>query len=161
MKTAYLLSFVVIIFSCTKNENKDNNESMAPADITASQSMRTEAVASRNALAALVSATTTSTRQHFDSAFHMHDSLFWVNHGAYHHGAYQHDDHNHHWVPYDSTVNHSHHYHHPYPGHAHDSLVVTPLNHNHDNTDGHHPGHDLSDHHTQDSLHQIHNHYHH
>jgi len=153
MKMLVYFLLVLFIISCNKDEK---SETIQSDDLSASSNMTSELSFIQQALTNLISAQTANQRRHWDSVYHHHDSLFWHHHSIYHHNTYVHDDHSHSWTPYDPAINHSHHYHHSYPGHLNDSLLTTPNDHHHTDCN-HHPGHHICHHHTLDSLHTIHN----
>lgn len=159
MKTAICLLFLTIAIFISCDKNNGSNETIQPGDLTASVSMANELSEMQQALSHLSAAQNGHDQHHWDSIYHHHDSLFWHHHQNYHHDTYTHDDHSHHWTAYDPAVDHSHHYHHSYPGHSNDSLITTPNNHHHSNCD-HHSGHHICHHHTMDSLHHAHNTHH-
>lgn len=155
MKTICFLFLSIILFSsCGKNNS--SKETIRQDDVSASTGMTNKLSSLRQALTNLTGAQNSGQQHHWDSIYHHHDSLFWHHHNNYHHNTYTHDDHSHQWVPYDPAINHSHHYHHSYPGHLNDSLIIVLNNHHHTNCD-HHPGHHICHHHTMDSLHHVHN----
>lgn len=155
MKTTCFLLLTIILFSsCGKNSS--SKETIGQDDVSATTGMTNEQLSMRQAVTNLAVAQSSGQRHHWDSIYHHHDSLFWHHHNNYHHNTYTHDDHSHQWVPYDPAINHSHHYHHPYPGHLNDSLITVLNNHHHTNCE-HHPGHHICHHHTMDSLHHVHN----
>ena len=157
MQTLASISLIVFMISCQKIDVINGNV-LSEADSIATKNMLNELAELKQALNHLMTASVESDRVHWDSIYHSHDSLFWVQHEHYHHEHYEHDDHHHEWVQYDTNVNHHHHYHPPYPNHHEDSLVTNGNNHHHDNHDRHFPGHDILEHHHIDSLHELHSH---
>jgi len=112
------------------------------------------------AIDSMLISTSSAHKQHWDNLYHQHDSLFWHHHNLYHHQTYAHDDHSHEWVPYSSSIHHTSHFHHPYPDHLNDSLIIHTNNHHHTNSDNHFTGHHVQQHHTLNSLHHLHNTHH-
>lgn len=162
MKHIYYIAFVTLLFSCNKKTQKvteviDNNEQVFETMLSLEDSAATvnmqEEVTFIGAVLDSLSHGNPHNKHHWDSLYRHHDSLFWHHHSKYHHGTYQHDDHAHHWVPYDSTIHHSGHYHHRYNPNYHDSLVSTHNGHQHTDTLHHFNGHNLKHHKTIDSLH--------
>lgn len=156
------LFFGMYLFSC-KDDNSENitqAEHISAPDSEATAAMNNELDQMQTADDSMTSTTHLNWQHHWDSIYHHHDSLFWHHHNMYHHEIYAHDDHHHIWLPYDSTVDHTNHHHHPYPDHPHDSLVTDENHHHHDNSDHHHLGHDNLHHHHLDSLHYHHIHHH-
>ena len=155
MKTFFTLFIVTLLYiSCGKNN--ESTETIQQEDLSASIAMTSELTAMQQSVTNLITASNSAQRLYWDSAYHHHDSLFWRHHNIYQHSTYTHDDHGHHWVAYDPAINHHNHYHHRYPGHLNDSLVLIRNNHHHTNC-GHHTGHHICHHHTMDSLHLLHN----
>lgn len=148
----------VLLYACNRNEDTTPAvDILSVADSTASALMAHELESMHHSLDSLLLTPHHNEQVHHDSIYHHHDSLYWHYHNEYRHGTYAHDDHQHDWVPYDTTQDHSHHFHHSYPNHELDSLITTPNHHAHSNSDSHHPGHDLNEHHELDSLHNVHN----
>lgn len=148
--------FILVIFFIGCDKNNGSKETVQADDLSASLSMTNELTDMRQAVTNLIAGQSYQQRHYWDSIYHHLDSLFWHHHNNYHHQTYIHDDHTHHWTSYDPAINHSHHFHHPYPGHLNDSLVTTTNSHHHTTCD-HHPGHHICHHHTMDSLHHVHN----
>lgn len=153
----FLLLSSIILIACEKENTSDE---ISAADLSTSVKMSAELSLMKQSLDNIIASTAQSEKLHWDSLYHVHDSLFWQYHHMYPHNHYAHDDHSHNWAIYDPTVNHHNHFHHPYPGHLNDSLVTTQNNHLHDNHSRHFRGHDLVQHQFMDSLHLVHQVYH-
>jgi hypothetical protein len=158
MKPLFSILFLLAVFIYACNDDNENPavDILSSIDSTASANMANELRSMSESLDSLLNTPHHNEQVHHDSMYHHHDSLYWHHHNNYNHETYNHDDHHHQWVPYDSALNHTNHFHHTYPNHEHDSLVTTPTAHVHDNTDLHHPGHDIDQHHYLDSLHTVH-----
>ncbi len=154
---------LVMLAGCQKqsaNLPGDKN-TLETLDSIAAVQMSSELTSMSTVLESLLSGTNHAHQQHWDNLYHQHDSVFWHHHNQYHHETYTHDDHYHQWVPYNTTISHTGHFHHAYPSHANDSLV-TNANIHHLNVVNHpFNGHHIRQHHTLDSLHHLHNSHHH
>lgn len=156
-KTFFIaLVLTLVVYSCKRTDSTPSTDVLSSDDSLASVNMSNELRMMHDADDSVSHTPHVNLQHYWDSIYHEHDSLFWHQHNLYHHETYAHDDHHHEWVPLDTTVDHSHHYHHPYPHHPHDSLITTANGHEHDNSNHHHPGHDLEQHHDLDSLHHTH-----
>lgn len=160
MKAISFCLLILLGFSCSTSNEAEMD--LNAADAAAVSGMLQETNNLKHTAANLTSATTSPERHHWDSIYHHHDSVYWHHHNTYNTANHHpHNDHHHQWVPYDHVVDHSHHYHPPYPGHPHDSLVVIPNGHHSNHNTSHSSAHNLHDHHVMDSLHHIHQSYHH
>lgn len=160
MKTTIFSILLISIVSCSKNEE---DSALSSTDASAVAGMTQQISHLEQALNNLVNATDVTQRHHWDSVFHHYNSQFWHHHNQYHHdNNHPHNDHNHNWINYDPAIDHSSHYHHPYEGHANDSLVIVANNH-HTSNEPHHDVniHHLQHHNTIDSLHHLHQLHHH
>ncbi|MDI1234648.1 MAG: hypothetical protein PSX81_10225 [bacterium] len=160
MKHQFKILFSVIpivFFACSKNmDHEMMDETLSTADLKEASIMRVTLLDMHHDLDSLQASHQNNHQQHWDSMYHYHDSIFWYHHGNYSHSNV-HDDHNHTYLPY----HHYPKYHHYYPGHETDSLLIHNNSHHHDSSNYcHHRGHDLSHHHSLDSLELIHHKYH-
>lgn len=174
MKKLILVPFIILsIIGCEKKNDSTSNTNMPAAnnpvindmqltlnDSLSTVNMQAELSSMQQILDSLLATPYHTHQLYWDSLYHQHDSLFWHYHSQYHHEVYTHDDHHHEWVPYDLHINHNNHYHHVYPGHAHDSLITILNHHLHNISDHHFNGHCFIHHHILDSLNHIHNAHH-
>ena len=160
MKITVFAFIVIVLISCSRNNV--SNESLSAADLAAITGMAKESDNLKAASSHLTAATHLSEIKHWDSVYHQADSLYWHHHSAYNVANHHpHNDHEHQWVPYDHRIDHTKHYHHNYPGHPHDSLIVVSNGHHLNQEVTHSDVHNVNDHHVADSLHHLHQNYHH
>ena len=160
MKTSLFCLLIVALISCSRNI--ETEITLNPSDAAAVTGMVQEFNNLLVTSGELASASTAQQKHHLDSIYHHHDSLFWHYHSLYNEiNHHPHNDHLHKWVPYDHTIDHSHHFHPVYPHNIHDSLIVVPNGHHPHHTIHHSEIHSIHDHHRIDSLHNIHQVYHH
>ncbi|MEP6615931.1 MAG: hypothetical protein ABJA57_05100 [Ginsengibacter sp.] len=160
MKTSIFYITCFFIISCSKTTDTAGN--LDASDAAAVSGMINETNILMGVSTQLEHAVTSDQIHHLDNLYDEHDSIFWHHHNSYNEANNQpHNDHTHAWVPYDPSIDHSHHFHPAYPDHFHDSLVEVPNNHHADYNIYHPDIHSLHDHHVIDSLEHLHQLYHH
>ena len=160
MKTIIFNLLVLVLISCSRNN--ETEITLNSSDVAAVAAMAVETNNLVLSSTELKSATTSEQIHHWDSIFHHHDSLFWHHHSLYNENNHNpHNDHHHVWIHYEPSIDHSHHYHPVYPNHPGDSVINASNGHHSDYTNYHPEIHSLHDHHVIDSLHHLHQVYHH